>query len=90
MRKTKMIVMALGAIVLAGVVGPAPAAASDYPWCAQGAGYGYPGECAYATYEQCLASVSGRFLYCGINPYVAFREPQPEPPRRSRHVHRVY
>jgi len=43
-----------------------------YPWCAQGRGVGYPGECNYATYSQCEASASGRGLYCNVNPVVAF------------------
>ncbi|MGE5158152.1 MAG: DUF3551 domain-containing protein [Gemmatimonas sp.] len=50
----------------------APAKAYDYPWCIQGRGWGYPGECSYQTYGQCMASASGRDVYCGINPRVAF------------------
>ena len=49
-----------------------PAAAIDYPYCVQGRGVGYPGECSYSTYEQCQASASGRNVGCGINPRVAF------------------
>lgn len=87
MRNATTMMAMLGAAVFAGVAGATPAAAYDYPWCAQGQGYGYPGECAYATYEQCLASVSGRYLYCGINPRFAYRQPQPVPPRRYRHAY---
>ncbi|WP_461327972.1 DUF3551 domain-containing protein [Bradyrhizobium huanghuaihaiense] len=75
--------------MLAGVVTVTPAAARDYPWCAQGGEYDYPGECAYSTYEQCLASVSGRLLYCGRNPLFAYGQqqvPPPRPPRRTRPV----
>jgi hypothetical protein len=86
MRKIKLAMWALGAAIVAGAAGIGPAAAYDYPWCAQGQGYGYPGECAYQTYEQCLASVSGRLLYCGINPRVAFNQ-QPPPRRYKRHGH---
>ena len=43
-----------------------------YPWCAQGRGVGYPGDCNYASYSQCQASASGRGLYCNVNPVVAF------------------
>jgi len=68
MRKTQLALLTLGATVLAGFVTVTPAAARDYPWCAQGGEYDYPGECAYSTYEQCQASVSGRLLYCGPNP----------------------
>lgn len=86
MRKTQLAMLMLGAAVLAGVVTVTPAAARDYPWCAQGGEYDYPGECAYSTYEQCQASVSGRLLYCDRNPRFAYGQqqlPQPRPHRRA-------
>ncbi|OKO70370.1 DUF3551 domain-containing protein [Bradyrhizobium sp. AS23.2] len=90
MRKTRLALLTLGATVLAGFATVTPAAARDYPWCAQGGEYDYPGECAYSTYEQCQASVSGRLLYCGPNPmYYAYgQEPRPQPRvhRRTRPV----
>jgi len=89
MRKMQLALLTLGATVLAGLATITPAAARDYPWCAQGGEYDYPGECAYSTYEQCQASVSGRLLYCGPNPLVAYgqvQQPQPRPHRRARHV----
>jgi hypothetical protein len=89
MRRTQLALLALGAIVLAGLSTTSPAAARDYPWCAQGGEFDYPGECAYQTYEQCLASVSGRLLYCGPNPMTAYGQapqPQPQPRRRVRHA----
>lgn len=64
-----MTVLAAGA---ASFANPAPAKAYDYPWCIQGGGWGYPGECSYQTYEQCMATASGRFVACGINPRFAF------------------
>ncbi|WP_426438049.1 DUF3551 domain-containing protein [Bradyrhizobium genosp. P] len=59
----------------------------------RGPSFGYPGECMYQTYEQCPASVSGRYLSCGENPRFLFREQaraqaQPQPRRRHRHIHR--
>ncbi|WOH69916.1 DUF3551 domain-containing protein [Bradyrhizobium sp. BWA-3-5] len=54
----------------------AAAPATAYPWCVQGRDMGYPGDCSYETYEQCLASASGRVAFCGINPRVAFRAPR--------------
>ena len=78
--------LAMLVLLSAGVVTVAssgPAAAYDYPWCAQGRQFGIPGECAYQTYAQCQASVSGRDLYCNINPRVALRPPPaPGYPRR--------
>jgi hypothetical protein len=86
MRKMQLAVLALGATVVAGFGSVSPAAARDYPWCAQGGELDYPGECAYQTYEQCLASVSGRLLYCGPNPRTAYGPPQQPPPRSRRRV----
>ena len=86
MSRTKLLLATLGAALLSVVVHVTPAAARDYPWCAQGGEFDYPGECAYQTYEQCLASVSGRLLYCGPNPLVAYGQTlQPQPRRRVRH-----
>ena len=74
----------LDAIVTA--ITPAPAAAYDYPWCAQGRGVGIPGDCSYQTYGQCMASASGRNLYCNVNPRFAFgRAPYGRGPYRHRY-----
>lgn len=82
MRKLLLAMMALTAAGAASVATSAPAAAAyDYPYCIQGGGWGYPGECYYQTYAQCLASASGRRVYCGLNPRFAFG---PAPPRRAR------
>lgn len=89
MRLMQLALPALAAIVLAGFVTVTPAAARDYPWCAQGGEYDYPGECSYSTYEQCQASVSGRLLFCGPNPLVAYGQaprPQSRTQRRARPV----
>ena len=74
MRKMMLAMLALTAMGAGVSTLSAPAAAAyDYPWCAQGQGYGYPGECSYRTLQQCQASVSGRLLTCGINPYFAYQ-----------------
>ena len=74
MRKMVLTAMVLIGAGFASVAGTAPAAADfDYPWCVQGRGVGYPGDCSYQTYAQCQASASGRNVGCGINPVVAFR-----------------
>jgi len=83
MRKTRLALLTVGAALATGTLGAAPAAARDYPWCAQGGDYDYPGECAYRTYEQCQASVSGRLLFCGPNPRMDYGQPQ-QPRRRPR------
>jgi Protein of unknown function (DUF3551) len=78
MRKT---IWAVLTVLAASVAGSAPAAAYDYPWCAQGKGFGIPGDCSYPTYAACMASASGRFLSCNINPRVAYGQQRPS--RRS-------
>ena len=82
MRNATMAVMAVLAAGAATFAGSAPAAAYDYPYCVQGRGVGIPGDCSYQTYAQCMASASGRGLYCNINPRVAFGQQQP---RRGRY-----
>src|SRR5690242_20988261 len=72
MRKMVLTALALVGAGFASVAGTAPAAAYDYPWCVQGRGVGYPGDCSYQTFAQCQASASGRNVACGINPRVAF------------------
>ena len=49
-----------------------PVNARDFPWCLQGRDTGYPGDCSYYTYGQCMMSASGRNAYCGINPRFAY------------------
>jgi hypothetical protein len=72
MRNAMLVMMALLAAGAATVAGPTPAAAIDYPYCLQGGGWGIPGDCAYRSYAECQASLSGRYGYCNINPRVAF------------------
>ena len=52
---------------------PAPAAeAIQDRYCLQGRKWGYPGNCLFSTYQQCMATASGTNAYCGINPTYAF------------------
>jgi len=67
--------MALSAAGVASIATSAPAAAQDYPWCLAGRDMGYPGDCSFTSYGQCMASASGRFAYCNVNPRVAFGPP---------------
>jgi Protein of unknown function (DUF3551) len=81
MRKVVLTMLALTAAGFATLATSAPAAAQDYPWCVQGRQTGIPGECAYQTFAQCMASASGRDAYCGRNPRNAFGQQQA--PRRG-------
>ena len=73
MRKVMLAMLALMAVGVGSTSGSAPAAAQDYPYCIQGGGWGIPGDCSYATYAQCMASASGRRVYCNINPALRVR-----------------
>jgi hypothetical protein len=85
MRNAMLAILALSAATAGTVAGAAPAAAYDYPYCVQGRGIGIPGDCSYRTYGQCMASASGRGLYCNVNPRAALNQQ----PRRGR-VYRHY
>ncbi|HYI27989.1 MAG TPA: DUF3551 domain-containing protein [Bradyrhizobium sp.] len=80
-----MRILAALTILTMGIAGQAQAQtygpASYGPWayqsvtnsyCLQGRDYGYPGNCQYASYAQCMATASGTFSTCGINPHFAF------------------
>ncbi len=57
-------VVALGGALLTMV----PAQAQEYPWCAQYSGRDGGGRnCGFATYRQCMASVSGVGGFCERN-----------------------
>jgi hypothetical protein len=49
-----------------------PALAQDYKYCLQGREWGYPGNCQFSSYQQCMATASGTDSYCAINPRYAF------------------
>ena len=87
MRKLILAMMAVTAAGAATLATSAPAAAHDYPWCVVGREMGYPGDCTYTTYNQCMASASGRYAYCEVNPRVAFRQ---QVPRGRRHYQYDY
>ena len=56
---------------------PAPLVQDRY--CLQGRIWGYPGNCEFSNYYQCMASASGTDAYCGENPIYLFRrQPWPE------------
>ena len=56
--------------IAVGALYVAPAFAQDR-YCLQGRQWGYPGNCAFATYGQCMATASGTESGCGINPRYA-------------------
>jgi hypothetical protein len=50
-------------------------------YCLQGRQWGYPGNCQFSSYAQCMATASGTDAYCGINPQYAFARQQRGPYR---------
>ena len=65
-----------------------PAEAQNYPWCAYydfGGSGGGATNCGWATFEQCLATVSGIGGSCGPNPMY---RPPPGPYTLTRHPRR--
>jgi hypothetical protein len=63
-----------------------PAEAQNYPWCAYyNFQHGGATNCGFATFQQCLATVSGVGGSCGANPMYQ-RSPElylsTRPPRR--------
>jgi hypothetical protein len=46
-----------------------PAAAGGMPFCIKGCDFGGgAGDCSFASYQQCLATASGRDATCAANP----------------------
>lgn len=69
------------------VLASTPASARDFPYCLQGGEWGYPGNCQFDSYQQCMATASGTRAGCDINPVVAFRaqqEQQQQPRAQQR------
>ncbi len=73
MRRT-ILTLASFATLIAASLSAAPAQAANDRYCLQGRHWGYPGNCQFASYQQCAASASGTSAYCGINPRYAFSQ----------------
>lgn len=69
--KHSILPAAVVAVAVASVGISAPAAAQNR-YCLQGRIWGYPGNCQFASYAQCMASASGTNAYCGVNPRHAY------------------
>ena len=50
---------------------PAHAVGTRYPFCIQGNEFPGLSNCTFTSYDQCMATASGRFLTCVANPYFA-------------------
>jgi hypothetical protein len=45
-----------------------PALAQNDAYCLQSGKWGYPGNCEFSTYRQCMEAASGTSSTCGRNP----------------------
>ena len=73
MRRTIPLLASLAALAAMTFSAQAQVLANDR-YCLQGRIWGYPGNCQFASYQQCQASASGTDAYCGINPRYAFAQ----------------
>jgi len=84
MRRIILVLLASGAMALVGAE-PAAAVGTRYPFCMQGRDHPALSDCTYASYQQCAATASGRFLYCIANPYYIPTEPYSSSRRHREH-----
>jgi len=70
------ILAAVSALTVAGAMSPAAAEPIQDSYCLQGRQHGYPGDCSYSSYPQCMATASGTGEGCGINPMRAYAQPR--------------
>ena len=76
MRHLLLAAVALGAVASIAMM-PSVAHARDYPFCIKGADYDSSlGDCSFDSYQQCLATASGRRAYCDANPFFAYPKKQ--------------
>ena len=80
MRTLAFTILTMGIVLTAGVAraqtyGPFKAWAYESApdsYCLQGRQWGFPGNCQFSSYAQCMATASGTDAGCGINPQYAF------------------
>jgi hypothetical protein len=91
MRNFLMAALAGGVLAAIGLV--PDASARDYPFCIKGDIYASSvGDCSFDTYQQCLATASGRRAYCDANPayYAEGYADRQGPVAYPRRSHRRY
>jgi hypothetical protein len=62
-----------------GSIPSAPAGTVQDRYCLQGRQMGYPGNCMFSSYAQCMATASGTNNGCGINPQYLFTHQRKAP-----------
>lgn len=77
------------AIAAMGALLAAPAIAGESPYCIKGCDFGGGrGDCSFASYQQCLATASGRDAWCAEN--ADFNAKAASPGERSRQSRRKF
>jgi hypothetical protein len=71
---SRAILAAVSALTVAGSMSPAATEPIQDSYCLQGRQHGYPGDCSYSSYRQCMATASGTGEGCGINPMNAYAQ----------------
>ena len=83
--------MILAAMVAAAALAAGPAAAIEYPWCADYSVRGGATNCGFSTWEQCRATVSGIGGSCRRNAFYVGPEYQPAAEYRfKKHRHKKH
>ena len=78
------VVAAVFGLTAVGSTSPAGAQGLADRYCLQGWVWGYPGNCQFSSYAQCMVTASGTAAGCGINPLYAFAHRQREGYRDDR------
>jgi hypothetical protein len=84
MRNIVLIALAVSGLALSGAH-PAHAVGTRYPFCIQGNEFPGLSNCTFTSYDQCMATASGRFLTCVANPYFAGGTDDPYAYRNRHH-----
>jgi uncharacterized protein DUF3551 len=86
MRSFQASLVVVAALLASATAGHAQSA-YDYPWCAVYTGRFGPGgamSCYYASYAQCMQTMSGIGGYCTRSPYYGHGPRKTRPQRRYR------
>jgi hypothetical protein len=83
---TKISSALLATIFFVALAAPIPAAAIEYPWCAQYSGDDGDGgrNCGFVSQEQCMETVRGMGGFCERNLFYTGAPERPAKPARKR------
>jgi hypothetical protein len=70
--RSQIFLAMVAAMTFTGTAASAAPAVQDQ-YCLQGRIWGYPGNCQFSSYQQCMASASGTQAACGLNPQYAYQ-----------------